>query len=252
MSRGRRGADAGFTLIETLMALVIMSTAVVVLVGALAEVINQSQFHRGNAVAETVTRNYTQAVQAQVNYSSPLAVAVTPASSTITVQDGSGFAGTGYVSVDREAMKVTARVGNVLTVARGASIPADPASVVGHAVAAVVVPIYRCPTAAQLAPDVGAYPRPAGVAVTIDKVEYWNPAAVTPQFVSDTSSASCGSTYDAACTYTDTNDNPLVPDVRDQCDPGLYRLTITTSTGSSPGLKGVTASTQVLVRRGSS
>jgi prepilin-type N-terminal cleavage/methylation domain-containing protein len=248
-----QNGDSGFTLIETLMAVVIMSTAVVVLVSALAEVINQSQFHRGHAVAEAVTRNYNQAVQARVNYSSPLSAGISTLATTTTVvvQDGSGFAPSGYVNVDRETMRVTSRSGNTLSVLRGAAMNADDASVTTHSVGASVVPIYRCPGPAQFQPDTASYPRPTGVNVTINKIEYWN-AVAAPAGFQDTSSPGCGSAYDAQCTYTDSNGVPGKPDVRDQCDPGLYRLSVTTTTTGSAGLKDIDTSTHVLVRRGSS
>lgn len=64
MTRGRpaTGSDAGVTLVETLIALVIMSTAIAGLVAGFGAAIRSGSIGRETAKAETVLRQYTEAV----------------------------------------------------------------------------------------------------------------------------------------------------------------------------------------------
>lgn len=246
---GRSHQD-GFTLIEAVIAVAILGTVVVVLVTALAGLLSASQFHRGNAVAETATRNFTQALEARVAARGTLTSAMIGSSTTVSVRDVALFASSGFIAVDMEIMRITSRnlAANSLTVARSASRayaswPAgDTSSVTTHGTGAPVAAAYMCPSAVELTPDATQYTSPVGVTSSISGVEYWDPK--TGAFQTD--QQACVDAYKARCLYNDGT-----PDLRPDCDVGLERVTIATSTGGDPRLKGVPALTQVLVRRGS-
>ncbi|MCU1586655.1 MAG: hypothetical protein JWN31_148 [Frankiales bacterium] len=233
--RPRPPEDDGFTLIETLIALVIMSTTIIALVTVLSGVIVTTQFHRGNAVAEDVTHNVVESVVARMAAKTTLTGAVSAASLSLPVQSGSAFSNLGYVNVDDEMMQVVAAGATTITVARVAS------NVVTHASGASVTAAFRCPSPSQLTPVTTGW-SPSGVTATIGSVEYWDPSSSA--FVS---SATCVTQYIARCLDADG----LPGDFRDGCDSGLTRLTIDISTAGDSRYKGVTATTQVLVRRGS-
>jgi prepilin-type N-terminal cleavage/methylation domain-containing protein len=65
-----RGADEGFTLIEVLVAMTLLSVAVVVIVSAMMTSIVTADVHRKQASAETVVRGYAEAARdyAQAHY----------------------------------------------------------------------------------------------------------------------------------------------------------------------------------------
>ncbi len=85
MSR-RAGGEAGTTLIEVLIAVVIMGTAIVALLGGFTTAIAGSVFHRGHAHVEAVMRAHTEAIQ---NSGIPSSCATpTPTPSTTTDADG--------------------------------------------------------------------------------------------------------------------------------------------------------------------
>ncbi len=61
--RARLGADAGFTLIELIVAVAILAIAFTVIVGGMGTAIVVSDFHRKQTTAETVLRNYAEAIE---------------------------------------------------------------------------------------------------------------------------------------------------------------------------------------------
>ena len=63
MSFSNRGDDQGFTLVEVLVALAILSAAVSTLVAALGTVSNGSDRHRKDATVESLLRVYADAVE---------------------------------------------------------------------------------------------------------------------------------------------------------------------------------------------
>jgi prepilin-type N-terminal cleavage/methylation domain-containing protein len=67
MAPGETRADRGETLLELLVALAIMSVAVVALVGGLGTSIVMSDIHRKQATAGMILRNYAEAVTATVD-----------------------------------------------------------------------------------------------------------------------------------------------------------------------------------------
>ena len=55
--------DSGFTLVEVLVAVVIMAVATVSIVGAMTSTFSLTEQHRGNASTDTVARSFEEAIQ---------------------------------------------------------------------------------------------------------------------------------------------------------------------------------------------
>jgi type II secretory pathway pseudopilin PulG len=126
MGRRVRVADErGETLVELLVAMVIMSTAVIAVVGAIAVSIRMSDLHRKQAVAGAAVRSYAEALQNAVagsptaytacattyspTFSAP--TGYTLLSPTVTYWNGSAFVGSGCTSAnDSGVQKVTVGV----------------------------------------------------------------------------------------------------------------------------------------------
>jgi hypothetical protein len=229
----------------------IIGLTVVVIVGALTGLISSTQQHRGNVVAESATRNVTQAVLARTQAHTTLtsAVGATAGAATLAVTDAADFAPTGFISVDLEVMRVTARTATTISVVRGAGRAydtwpsGDPDSVVSHAASAPVGEALMCAKASEITPSSSQYVVPTGVTVTVSAVEYWDLTAKA--FVS--SRSTCIAQYQERCTYDDQTQE----DLRLDCDAGLQRVTLSTSTAGDSRYKGVTGSTQFLIRRAS-
>lgn len=235
--------DDGFTLIEMIMAMIVMTVAVVALVAAMSGLISFTQHDKGHAAVESTVQNFGQAVEARVSFHTKLQSAISDTATSMTVTDGSELPTANfYVSVDRETVHVTSRSGNLLT-GLGRHV-GDPTSAVAHLANAPVLPEFRCPGAADLTPP--SYNQfSSAVNATISRVDYWNPE--TNSFMNQ---SACGTYYDSVCTYVATNGQSL-PDIRPECDPGIERLTIHVTTTGDGRLKGVDTFGQVIVRRGS-
>lgn len=233
------GREGGFTLIEAVIAIMIISIAVVTLVGALATMIKLSEEHRGHAVAETATRSFGQAVQALAQSSTPLSGPVsTTITPSMTVTDASILPPEGsnsFVLVNREIMRLTSvnRTNGALGVVRaqGGSTAAT------HATGAAVVPLLHCPEADTLTPPAGSFQTSTGVTATISSVEYWRPSS--DSFVSR---SSCLADYEVECPSTE---------LRPECSTGLFRVGITVTTTGDARLSGIGSTTRILVRSGS-
>lgn len=232
--------DGGFTLIEAVIAIMVISIAVVTLVGGLVSMIQLTQAHRGHAVVETAARSFGQAIVATAQSSAGLAAGVSASATTIDVEDASALPAAGpesYLLVDREVIRLAAinRTTGRLTVerARGGTTGA------AHTADAAVVPLLRCPTAAQLAPPSGSYKVATGVTPTITAVEYLD--STTGVFTS-TSAASCLDRYEELCP---------APTLLPECGSGYFRISVSVSTNGDSRLRNVAATTRVLVRSGS-
>lgn len=242
-----RRSDAGFTLIETLIAMIVMSVAVVAIVSALAGMTASTRAHRGHAVVEAGVRSFSQAIQARVHARTQLTSAITTTTqAAITVAKPAVLpAAGGYIAVGRETMKIVSISGNTVTVERAKN---DPNSAETHLNGAAVVPVFRCPSAADLTPPASDYTVPPGVTVAVAPgVQHWDPAAGA--FVSQ---AACVSAYDATCIYDDGGGGGYPADIRHECGGGLQRVTINVTTPNGPEFRGVDTTTTFLVRRGSS
>ena len=241
MTRRRPATDEGMTLIEMVIAMLIMSIAVVTIVGALATMIELTAEHRGHAVIEAGTRSFGEAAQEQAKFTTKLTAGVTSGATTLPVADTSLLPrvdGTNtYVSVDREVMRVTNISASALTVVRDVNGDAPAA----HLSSAAVVPVLRCPSATQLTPASGTYALVTGVAPSITSVEYWNASTGTFQ-----DRASCLTNYDDTCALIDDVALP-------ECGYGYYRAAVTVSTtAADTRLRTITTATRILLRTGSS
>lgn len=227
--------DDGTTLIETVIAMLVMSIAVVALVSALASMISLAEGHRGHAVSETAARSFGQAVQAMAESSASL---VSDAGTKLTVADASTLPPAGsnsYLLVEREVVQVTAidRTTGVLNVVRGAGNSTQ----VTHPAGTSVVPLLHCPSVADLTPPPSAYTVANGVSAVVSTVEYWQPSTST--WVGQ---SACLTNYQQYCP---------APSLLPECSAGLFRVAVTISTAGDSRLKGIGTTTQVLVRTGS-
>jgi prepilin-type N-terminal cleavage/methylation domain-containing protein len=230
-------SEGGFTLIEMVIAMMVISIAIVALVSGLASMLQLSGEHRGNAAIETTARSYAQAVEAAAQAQTTLTSAVSSTATTLPVKDASLFTAGAYVSVDRESMTVTAvntsPGANTLSVTR--NINGD-ATVYAHASGTSVNRLLQCPNKADLTPPSGSWtPTPGVQTPSVASVEYWN-----------------GSAFTGTCTLV----NPNYPgcdgsQILAECAVGLYRATVTVAASDSR-FRNVTTTTTVLVRAGGS
>lgn len=245
MSRHHSDADGGFTLIEMVIAMLVMSIAVVGIVAALSAMIELTSEHRGHAVLETGSRSFGEAAQEQAQFTTTLTAAVNGSTTTMPVTstallprvDPTSTETYTYVSVDREVMRVTAIGANSMTVVR--DVNNDGAAT--HAQKAVVVPLVRCPTALQLTPATGTYEAVTGLGASIDSVAYWDPT--TKSFNPDR--GACISSFKAACIASGNV-------VAAECGYGLFRATITVTTSGDSRLRNLSTTTTILLRSGTS
>lgn len=278
--------DGGFTLVELLIAMVIMGTAVIVLVAAMGNIFVAAANNRGYSRLETNMRALAESMQKKAAFRTTLSSAIDSSQTSLTIDDSvtgfgdtpttGSFAGCTSVSsctnfpffivVDSETMKVTGLVSNnqhQLQVVR-----AQTGSVAAkHAQGASVVQLFGCPIAgnqdsagATSNGDYGSkyvgYLYPSGFQTTDSKisvgiasggVSYWDPL--------NTSGGLSGQ-FD----WTQSNCwNPSSPvvgfanlcpssNLLPQCDTGLELVTLT-GTDSTTGAPSTNATVQVLVRR---
>lgn len=237
--------DGGFTLIETLIAIVVMATAVITIVSALSGMMASTQSHRGQAVVAAAARSYSEAVEARAAFRTELASDIDDRQTSFNVKDVAGLAANQYVAIDRESMLVIGISGVTLTVTRAVG---DPSSAASHTANSAVIGLFRCPSELQLRPNPTTYTVPAGVTVTIDptSLQYWDKPSGS--FVDP---STCTSNYDATCTYDSTSGNHQLPDIRPECGGNLVRLSVVVTTPSDARFRGVDTTTVLLVRRGS-
>lgn len=238
-------SDDGFTLIEAVIAILVMSIAVVGLFAALTNMYQVLQSHRGQAVAETAARSFGQAVQATAQSSTKLAAPAGAGAAALTVLDASSLPRAGaasYLSVGREVMLLD---GDPTQNADGSwSVPVERgqggSSVSAHTTSTAVLPLLRCPSSGAdsiLAPQAAAFQSTPGVEATIAEIEYWRSSSRT--FVNQ---QACEDDFDELCPGS-----TLLP----ECSAGLYRLRITISTSGDDRFDDISAETRILVRSGS-
>lgn len=251
----RSRAQDGFTLIETLIAMLIMTIAVVTIVGALATMLQLTAGHRGSAVVETSTRSFGQAVEAQAQRGTTLAAAVTPGATSISVTDASLLppgSNDSYVLIDREVLRIssvdrTADAGeDAVTVVR----PVTGSTAVAHALGSSVVPFVRCTTDTSLyEPDPSAYTAVKGIQMHVTGVTYWR-AGSTPGSGSFVDRDACAQDFS---TKTACRAGSILP----ECMSGLARveLSVKSSVATAPDydkrFRNIDTTTSVLVRYGS-
>ena len=238
MTLPRRGEE-GFTLIEMVIAMLVMSIAVIAIVTALASMIQLTRDQRGHAVTETAVRSFGQAVQAQAQFRTTLTGAMSAGATSVTVADASLLPPGGsnsYVLVDREVMQVNSvnRATNTLSVSRAQGD--EPAA--AHASGASLAVVLHCPSATELTPTSTAYSATTGTSPTITNVEYWDGSSST--FVSQ---GACQTAFTTRCASASV--------IEPNCGYGLFRVTLSVTTAGDPRLNGLSTTSEVMVRSGS-
>jgi type II secretory pathway pseudopilin PulG len=240
--------DSGDTLIEILVAVLVIGITVTAMIGALTLEINGSDTHRRLTNVEVLSRAYGEKVvdQAMHPATTALASAASAGATSVHVKSSSGFPASPpsfTASVDGEVVTVTKIVGTTWTV----SALAD-----DHDANAPVVQYQPCPAAADLyvsgfavassskvlAPD----SRPGGVTSTVTGVEYFGADGT------QVASASCPTYWSTVlpCSKFDSS----TPDHLTECDVALIRVTLEFESTDKTQRAGATTTTKVLVRRG--
>src|SRR5207302_359992 len=124
MTRVRLPRDEGFTLVELLIAIVIIGITVSVMVLAMSTLVVATEEQRGHAVSDNNARSFAEAMQQKVSFKTTLTAAVSASgAATLSLADPvAGFqtspvssSSTFDVLVDQEIMTVTAASGSTLT-----------------------------------------------------------------------------------------------------------------------------------------
>lgn len=250
-----RRRDEGFTLVELLITIVILGLSVSVLVLAMSSLVVATQEHRGHAVSDTSVRDFSEAMQQKVSWTTTLAANVAASGGvTLSLNDPiSNFQTNTFpfnVLVDQEIMKVTSGSGSSLTVTSGNRGAAGSAAA-AHSSGATISQDFICPTATfaanpsdhsgYLYPD--GFTQPTNATVSIGEIDYWNPSSNTFTSANDTST--CLDNFSNGSVGCPDN-NTFLP----ECDPGYYRVKVHVAT-SLANLRNITTDTWVLIRRGS-
>ncbi|MGN6474813.1 MAG: type IV pilus modification PilV family protein [Mycobacteriales bacterium] len=229
--------DGGETLMEILVALVVMGIVVVGLVSGLTTVIVAGDTHRHLSDVEVVARQYGEAMVYQAAHPAT-ATEVTLVGPTLTVSNKVGTFPSApfFVAVDAEVLKVTATVGNVWTLA---AAPLDT-----HTAGATVtydVMDDACATPANLQPT---YTVPSGAKFIAAPTV----SAALEFFDAKGAAIAAGGCANYWQTIPPCN-KFATPEHLTECDPALVRVTITDSTtAASPHQANTT--TRVLIGRG--
>ena len=257
MTRVRLPRDEGFTLVELLIAIVIIGITVSVMVLAMSTLVVATEEQRGHAVSDNNARSFAEAMQQKVSFKTTLTAAVSASgAATLSLADPvAGFqtspvssSSTFDVLVDQEIMTVTAASGSTLTVTSGNRGAAGSAAA-AHSSGASVSQDFICPTAlfaaspsshsGYLNPD--GFTQPSNATVSIGEIDYWNPATNTWTAANATSTCLTNfSTGSVGCPDSST----FLP----ECDPGYYRVDVHVAT-TLANLRNVTTDTWVLIRR---
>ena len=271
LTRVRSNVDEGFTLVELLIAMLIMGIAVAALVTAMGGLVSATDSHRGLAQDEAVAHNVAQQVVSKYSFSTELDAAAPASQSYVCIKDDpDGFLTSALTSidltVDQETMAVTGSgvKGGVGCAGSSWKIPVTRGfggtSNVDHVAKAPVHQLFACPGTTANGSGIGyvmatgtrAYVLPnPGISVTAG-IEYWDPTSNTFSSGQD----ACFTTYQARC--HDEDNTPSKFDLLPECDTGLARVTLTvTDTNKSDGASNtdcasgaVCTTTQVLLRRG--
>jgi type II secretory pathway pseudopilin PulG len=236
-------SESGETLLEIILAVMILGLGFVAVLSASAAAVIGSRAHRSSAVAETYVRNYAEAVQAKALHPpvTTLAAAMTPSCAptfcpsgttfVITLPPGNGFPPGGSVAhtfrvvVEDDTFTVTNGWGTTTLKATS-----DDDVIRTHGAGATVTEYQPCPTTADLAP--ASFTPPSGfTTLPTLGVSYW-----VPQTTFQNGSFQTSGCVDQACQ----------DGVTASCDSGLALLTIAVKSDDGK----TTAKSQIYVRRG--
>ena len=258
-------SEEGFTLVELLLAILIIGIAVSAMVAALGSLAQASSNHRTWAVLESTTHDYAEAIQSKAALVVPLSAPMNapgtgglpncPNNGTIndTVQIAPpytlasfGSISPFYAVIDQETLSVTGGTGQTLTVQRcnTGTIATT------HSTTATLTQLLVCPGTSSSSSDStgsenvgylnpdrytppGAQPGTPAATAQIQAISYWDPN--DSQF--DWSQTDCWTQFQATCFDPDAPNGSY--DLRPECDPGLERISLSlsanaiTTTGSS-------------------
>jgi prepilin-type N-terminal cleavage/methylation domain-containing protein len=250
-----RTRDEGFTLVELLITIVIMGVSISVLVLAMSSLVVATQEHRGHAVSDSTARDFSEAMQQKVSWTTTLTADVDATGAvTLALRDPvSNFQTNTFpfnVLVDQEIMTVTAGSGSSLTVTSGNRGAAGSSSA-AHSSGATISQDFICPTATfaanpanhsgYLYPD--GFTQPINATASIGEIDYWN--QTTNTFTAANATSTCLGNFSTGSVGCPDN-NTFLP----ECDPGYFRVQVHVAT-SLQNLRNVTTDTWVLIRRGS-
>jgi type II secretory pathway pseudopilin PulG len=247
--------DAGETLIEILLTVVVLAITVTGLIGALTVAIVGTDSHRRLSDVEVVTRAYGEQVVDQANHqpTTTLAADTDAGATSISVTSSAGFPAAPFtalpitIAVDGEVTKLTKIVGTTWTVAALQDAHTAGSSVQQYLFYDAVN--GQCPTGTQF--QLSAFSVPATVA-SVGKINVPTVTATAEYFDAagqPITSASCSSYWSTSgqpCKLFD----PATQPHETQCDVELIRLTISTSTTITGTQRSASTTTRVLVRRG--
>jgi type II secretory pathway pseudopilin PulG len=248
--------QAGETLIEILLVVIILGIASVALIGAMSTTVVASDAHRRLSDTEVVTRAYGEAIKNLVLHPTgttltsaihPQTISGTPF--TISVVSSNEFPTPPFgIQIDTEELAVK----SVNLVTNQWSVQAPPGTTWtvlspsdGHAAGADVTRYDACPTSSQISPT---FSMPAGTTKigtpTIATVAYYDPngkpVSSCPTYWSDP--LPLAPLTKQLCSFT--------LDHLTECDPSVIAVTFSvTSTDIDPSRK-ATTSTQIQYRRG--
>ena len=246
--------DAGETLIEILITIVVLAITVTGLIGALTVAIVGTDTHRRLSDVEVVTRAYGEQVVDQATHqpTTTLAADTAVGATSISVASSTGFPAAPFtslpitVAVDGEVTKVTKIVGTTWTV--GALQETHTAGSVVQQYLFYDAVNGQCPSGSLF--QLSAFSVPATTASVgkinvpqISAAEYFDSAG---QPIASASCSSFWSTTGQPCKLFDPASLPH----ETQCDVELIRLTISTTTTITGTQRSAAATTRVLIRRG--
>ncbi len=192
LTRAERG-ESGDTLIEILIAIVIISLSVVALLGTLTEAVTSSAEHRTLSTLDTVLKSFAEAVKYDVQYQ-PVATSIYTECATnyqvVSVYPTSAAAGTGvtvFATNFPPSQSATVKIGtfsSVTTVKANGSVSATVSLPSNQAVGSQAVSVTVGASSATsvqpldvLAATGASTPSPvAGYSIVISSIGWWNSA----------------------------------------------------------------------------
>jgi prepilin-type N-terminal cleavage/methylation domain-containing protein len=281
-------SEEGFTLVELLLAILIIGIAVSAMVAALGSMAQASSNHRSWAVLESTTHNYAEAIQSKAALVVPLSAVVyapgthglPPCPNTGTINDtlqaaspytvsSFGSVTPFYAVVDQETLSVTGGSGQTLNVTR-----CNTGTIAtGHsATTATITQLLVCPGTSSSSSDsdgshnIGylnpdGYIPPAaeqGTPAATAQIQAPPPPAPSRPAISywdptdsqfDFSQSQCWSHFTAVC-FDPAAPNHLY-DLRPECDLGLTQVTLFVDVGKNSGYPENSSYAYTIVRRAS-
>ena len=241
--------DEGVTLVELLVALVVMALISTAVLEGITTLANASKNHRGIATVDAATTAYAEAIKHHVDFTTRLASDLNASANTISVNSVAELSASNSspleVLIDGELIKVTGvnQGAKTLSVAQRGDRGTAATS---HTTGTQLTPSYTpCPDVSTLTPltyQTATYP---AVALPTFTLEYWVPTG-GGSFVSRSACMTYFRTQTACTGFSGTD--PFQDDNQPDCDPGIQRATVTAVGDATTGNSKTT--TVILLRRG--